>query len=170
VSKSNSQKKDSFKDKPTISPAELLKYLNFVLDDIERLEGSRGFKPYVDKYIRTELATAYHETKKAVEKIRAQNPAIKETPADSNGPREYLRNVHTWCVGQLFWENGERIGETPAEAEQKITPSKRRRIWICLKRVPRWIYVLVGFLAALLTVLHLLGWLDPIKAFIYGIL
>jgi len=138
VSKSDSQKKDSFKAKPTTSPAGLLKYLNFVLDDIERLEGSqrlegsRRFNPCVDKYIRTELATAYHETKKAVEKIRAQNPTIKETPADSNDPREYLRNVHTWCVGQLFWENGERIGETPAETERDTTPAKggRIRAWL----------------------------------------
>jgi len=141
-------KEEVEKAKPTTSPAGLLKYLNVVLDDIERLEGSRS--------IRTELATAYHETKKAVEKIRAQNPAIKETPADSNDPREYLRNVHTWCVGQLFWENGERIGETPAATEQDTFRAKLRKIWTCVKRIPRWIYVLVLFLAALI---YILRWL-----------
>jgi len=166
VSKSDSQKKDRFKSKPTASPEGLLKYLNFVFDDIERLEGS----PHVNKYIRAELSIAYHETKKAVKKIRAQKPAIKETPADSNDPREYLRNVHTWCMGQLFWGNGECVGETPAEIQRNTTPTIGWRIWTFVKRIPRWIYVLVLFLAALLTCLYYLGWLEPIKTFVYKIL
>jgi len=180
VSKSDSQKKDSFKAKPATSPAVLLSYLNSVLDDIERLEGSRRFNPYVDKYIRTELATAYHETKNAVSKIRAQNPAIKETPADSNEPREYLRNVHSWCVGQLFWENGERIGETPAEKGRNTAPAKRGMF----KRIIGWIFkktwhlivaiivaIIGSFIAAILIdIFGDFGWIERIKAFIYNIL
>ena len=101
----------------------LLKYIDHVLDDVAHQ--SRNL--YVDKYIRTELAAAYHKTKKYVEKIRAECPGIKDVPADSTDPKEYLRNAHTWCVGQLFWENGERIGaektpdkpaEVPAGTEQ----------------------------------------------------
>jgi hypothetical protein len=41
---------------------------------------------------------------------------------------------------------------------------------ICiLKRIPYWIYILALFFAALLTCLFYLGWLEPIKAFIYRI-
>lgn len=60
--------------------------------------------------------------------------------------------------------------EKPAETKRNTTPSIRRcRIWTCVKRIPRWIYVLVLFLAALLTILYYLGWLEPVKAFIYNI-
>ncbi len=44
------------------------------------------------------------------------------------------------------------------ETELNTTPSIRWRIWTCVKRIPRWIYVLVLFLAALLTIFHYLGW------------
>ncbi len=47
----------------------------------------------------------------------------------------------------------------PAEAEQNAVPVKSRRIWTCVKKIPTWIYIFVIFLAALLTVLHYLGWL-----------
>lgn len=103
----------------------LLKYIDHVLDDVAHQ--SRNL--YADKYIRTELATAYHETKKYVEKIRAECPGIKDVPADSTDPKEYLRNAHTWCVGQFYWKDGERISvekataasasKEPAETEQE---------------------------------------------------
>ena len=57
--------------------------------------------------------------------------------------------------------------EQEAAAEQDTARAKRRAIGVCLKRIPRWIYVLVIFLAALLTCLYYLGWLDPVKVFIY---
>jgi len=58
---------------------------------------------------------------------------------------------------------GELASEESAETEQKATLSKGRRIWIGVKRIPRWIYVLVIFLAALLTIFYYLGWLEQIK-------
>lgn len=58
-----------------------------------------------------------------------------------------------------------------AETEQKAVPAEwYNRMWIWLKRIPNWIYVLVIFLAALLTIFHYLGWLERIKAFIYNVL
>jgi len=51
------------------------------------------------------------------------------------------------------------IKTLPAEAEQNITPAKRWRIWTLVKEIPRWIYVLVIFLAALLTCIYFLWWL-----------
>jgi len=47
--------------------------------------------------------------------------------------------------------------EKPAEIEQKVT--LRRRIWISVKRIPHWIYVLIIFLAALLTIIHYMEWI-----------
>ena len=49
--------------------------------------------------------------------------------------------------------------QKPAETEQNTTPAKLQRIWTWVKRIPRWIYVLVIFLAALLTCIYLLWWL-----------
>lgn len=57
-----------------------------------------------------------------------------------------------------------------AGTEQNKSPTKCRGIWIWLNKIPRWIYGLVVFLAALLTCIgYLLGWLGPIKAFMYKI-
>jgi hypothetical protein len=47
----------------------------------------------------------------------------------------------------------------PAETGRSSTPSIRLRIWTFVKRIPRWIYFLAVFLAALLTCLYHLGWL-----------
>ncbi len=47
----------------------------------------------------------------------------------------------------------------PAGTRENASPPKRWRIWNCIKRIPRWIYCLVFFLAALLTCLYLLWWL-----------
>jgi hypothetical protein len=47
-------------------------------------------------------------------------------------------------------------GTKPAETGQNATLAK---IWACIKRIPRWIYVLVIFLAALLTCIYFLWWL-----------
>jgi hypothetical protein len=49
----------------------------------------------------------------------------------------------------------ELISEKPAETEQNAI----HRIWTLVKRIPRWIYVLVLFLAALLTCIYLSWWL-----------
>ncbi|MBA7669822.1 hypothetical protein ES703_77956 [subsurface metagenome] len=115
--------------------SELLKYIDYVLDDVRNVEAHQSRNLYVDKNIRMTLATAYHETKKYVEKIRAECPGIKDVPADSTDPKEYLRNAHTWCVGQLYWKDGERIGveeataasasKEPAETGQEIKSVKK---------------------------------------------
>ncbi len=52
-----------------------------------------------------------------------------------------------------------RQNQEQAEAEQNIAPVKWRMMWTCVKRIPRWIYVLVLFFAALLTCIYLLWWL-----------
>lgn len=47
----------------------------------------------------------------------------------------------------------------PAETDQDIPPTIFRRIWTGIKKIPKWVYYFVGFLAALLTCIYLLWWL-----------
>jgi len=63
-----------------------------------------------------------------------------------------------------------RQQEQPAETGGNATPAKLQKIWTLVKKIPRWIYVLVIFLAALLGILEKFGCLEPIKAFIRNIL
>lgn len=51
------------------------------------------------------------------------------------------------------------LDEKPAETGRNTTPAKRWKFWTCVKRIPRWIYVLVLFLAAMLTCIYLSWWL-----------
>lgn len=57
--------------------------------------------------------------------------------------------------------------EKPAETGGNAITAK---IWTCIKRIPRWIYVLVIFLAALLGIFEKFGCLEPIKTFVRNIL
>ena len=38
--------------------------------------------------------------------------------------------------------------------------------WTLVKKIPRLIYAIVIFFAALLTIFYYLGWLEPVKTFI----
>lgn len=67
-------------------------------------------------------------------------------------------------------KTGDNDTETDAEETEQKALTLRQRIWILIKKIPRWIYYILGTLATLLTVLHLLGWLQPIKDFISKIL
>ena len=61
---------------------------------------------------------------------------------------------------QIAQSAREALGyEKPAETKLDITPTKWGRIWNCIKKIPKWIYILVLFLAALFTIFHYLGWL-----------
>jgi hypothetical protein len=60
--------------------------------------------------------------------------------------------------------------EKPAGKRGNATPAKGWGIWAWVKRIPRWIYVLVIFLAALLGIFEKFGCLESVKAFIRNIL
>ena len=55
-----------------------------------------------------------------------------------------------------------------ASFQQNVEPNEKNKG--ILKRILYWIYIFTLFFAALLTCLHLLGWLEPIKAFISKIM
>lgn len=50
-------------------------------------------------------------------------------------------------------------GTTPAEPGGNAAPAKDRGLWTCIKRIPRWIYVLVIFFSAMLTCIYFSWWL-----------
>jgi len=59
------------------------------------------------------------------------------------------------------------ISKKPASFQENIGIKEKNKG--ILKKIPYWIYILTLFFAALLTCLYYLGWLEPIKAFIYRI-
>lgn len=110
------------KQKPTgDSASQLIKYINRVLDDIQQLKACQSRNPNVNKKIRIELDVAYHETKKCVEQILTERPEIKDAPTESDDPEKYMENTHRWCVGQLYWKNGERIGAEKTAEQNSVT-------------------------------------------------
>jgi hypothetical protein len=72
----------------------------------------------------------------------------------------------TWEGEPLYWEGdlvvteGDAIEHLSSEWEpENAAPAKCWGIWIWVKSIPRWIYVLVLFLAELLTCIYFLWWL-----------
>jgi hypothetical protein len=100
-------------------------------------------------------------------------------PIDENKHPKPLAKLN-WIIGMNLSDKGRSIieialndvksdlAEKPAETEQKATLSKRQRIWIRIKKIPHWIYYILGAFAALLTILHYLGWIEPIKNLFTG--
>jgi hypothetical protein len=111
--------------------------------------------------IATEVALDIRAVRPNLQPIRlAENP---DCPTDDDFIRlgQWFLDANTVIKAEIARE----ITEKPAETKRNAIPM-RRRVWICLKKIPTWIYYLLASLAALLTILHLLGWLGPIKIFI----
>lgn len=68
---------------------------------------------------------------------------------------EHFKSVEVSIKAKLF----QILKKFHTKENQEVSPSKWQRIWTCVKRIPRWIYYLVGFLAALLTCIYLSWWL-----------
>jgi len=86
-----------------------------------------------------------------------EKPEEKEqgaTPA-----KEEKGNVNVNIFGDVQARNLQ-IAHDASIREQPVTDEKKKGI---IKRIPYWIYILIAFLAALLTSLHYLGLLEPIK-------
>jgi len=83
-------------------------------------------------------------------------PRRQVPTSDADRQRAFLGG---YTVGEYKYAPDLPRGETATK--QNTAPAKWQRTWTCVKEIPRWIYYLVGFLAALLTCLYLLGWLKP---------
>jgi len=68
---------------------------------------------------------------------------------------EHFKSVEGSIQAKLF----QILKKFHTKEEQDTARAKLRRMWTWLKRIPRWIYYLVGFLAALLTCIYLSWWL-----------
>lgn len=97
---------------------------------------------HIDQYMR---GKGYPETVKRVEVYDDKVPKMHKLV------EQYVAAVSLKAVSPKE--------TTTAQTEQDATPAKRRGTWTLVKRIPRWIYVLVIFLAALLTCIYLLWWL-----------
>ncbi len=136
--------------------SQLLKYIDTVLDDIRQLEDCQSRNSHVDKYIRTELVIAFNETKKLAEKIFTDYPEIKDMPTKSDDPKEYLKNTHRWCVEQLHWEDGKRIGaEKTPDSLVKVSAEtvQKKRISYTGKKVCKIILSIIVVISIILGVI-----------------
>jgi len=108
-----------------------------------RLENKFRQNPYGFNDVLETIATALL----AVKANLPEKPAKQKPPAASGGTAD-LPN------------------EKKEETGQNAVLAKVRKLWNLVRRIPRWIYILVLFLAALLGILEKLGCLEPVKAFI----
>jgi len=76
----------------------------------------------------------------------------------NHGPIFNIQNFKG-ILGDVQAENVQ-TGNHASIHKQSLTAEKKKGI---IKRIPYWIYILIAFLAALLTSLHYLGLLEPIK-------
>ncbi|MGA2171553.1 MAG: hypothetical protein ABSG82_00890 [Sedimentisphaerales bacterium] len=138
--------------------------LLILLDDLCKEETGKlideelAKNPHADK---AEVMRLFFEqfisgTKEVIASILRTNPGLTAPPYDAN-PICYLQNVRIWCTELIGKQNLAKL--KPAETEQNDTPAKGWGVWIWVKRIPRWIYVLVLFLASLLTCIYFLWWL-----------
>jgi len=81
-------------------------------------------------------------------------PRRQVPTSDADRQRAFLGG---YTVGEYKYAPDLPRGETATK--QDTAPSKHQRIWTCVKKIPRWIYYLVGFLAMLLTCIYFLWWL-----------
>jgi len=76
-----------------------------------------------------------------------------------HGTYDDNKDTRDW-IERAFGDVKEDLrGKKPAETERNAITATLRKIWTWVKRIPRWIYVLVLFLAALLTCIYFLWWL-----------
>ena len=80
---------------------------------------------------------------------------------EQNAAPEKIINIENFkgILGDVQAENVQ-TGNNASIHKQTVTAEKKKGI---LRKIPRWIYYILGALAALLTVLHLLGLFEPIR-------
>lgn len=83
-----------------------------------------------------------------------RGPRRQVPTSDADRQRAFLGG---YTVGEYKYAPDLPTGE--AAEKQNTGPAKSWRMWDCVKRIPRWIYILVIFLAALLTCIYLSWWL-----------
>jgi hypothetical protein len=88
------------------------------------------------------------------------NPYFKMPTDKAWKDREIPRTVYFDECAQCARQLAQTLRQVVAKAEATDELSSRTSF---VKRIPRWIYYLLASFAALLTILHLLGWLEGIR-------
>jgi len=112
-----------------------------------------------------EAQAVYEHARGIAINLRKSEQIHTPLPPPQDNPFLGIQTIKEWCIdaSKKQPKDGSKAedAEKPTETEQNATCAKCWRTWTCVKEIPRWIYYLVGFLAALLTCLYLLGWLKP---------
>jgi hypothetical protein len=87
---------------------------------------------------------------------------IQEQTEQNAAPAISIKNSNV-ILGDVHQPENLQVGNNARINKYEKTGEKEKGI---LRRIPYWIYILVCFLAALLTCLYYLGWLEPFKEFI----
>jgi len=129
-------------------------------------------KPLKDSFTEKDKATYINLRNLALE-IKQKYPGLTKLHYEPN-PIIGLQDLWEWCIDNIGEQKpietrggkAHLLNEKTAETGQNAVLAKVRKLWNLVRRIPRWIYVLVLFLAALLGILEKLGCLEPVKAFI----
>jgi len=121
-------------------------------------------KPETIEFLNNKSGSIYESADKLLEEREYRVVATKvKKIVRCNGGQWTDRSSVNWSypdeIEDIVKELESAVAQEPAEIEQKATTSLCRRIWTFIKRIPHWIYYFVGFLAALLTIFHYLGWI-----------
>lgn len=119
-----------------------------------------------------EAHIVYEFARRIAISLRKSKQIQTPLPPPQTDPFLGISTIKEWCIDvsqkqPTSGKAGETEQNTAIAKKEKSTEKKNKGR---LKRIRNWIYILTVFLAALLTCLYYLDWLEPIKAFIYRIL
>lgn len=101
-----------------------------------------------------------HEFRK-LKRIVEVLPPKKQAEAEQKDTPTTIININKLGVlGDIQQVETLQTGDNASAHKQVVGEEKKKGI---LRRIPYWIYLLVSFLAALLAILHYVGWLAPNK-------
>ena len=104
----------------------------------------------------------YEFVRRIATNLRKSKPELLPLPPTETDPFLGLQTIQEWCIdAEKTTKPADLANLKPAEKEENAAPAKgwKMRTWIWVKSIPRWIYVLVIFLASLLTCIYFLWWL-----------
>jgi hypothetical protein len=94
-----------------------------------------------------------------IQEITKTEPAEAEQKATATKEEKGNMNVVNISANKVQVDKLQQSGHDSYIHEQTATASIGRSIWTCIKKIPRWIYYILGALAALLAIFNHLGWI-----------
>jgi hypothetical protein len=91
--------------------------------------------------------------------LKFKKPAETGQKATADKEEKSNVNVVNISANKVRVDKFQQSGHDSYIHEQTGTASIDRSIWTCIKKIPRWIYYILGALAALLAIFNHLGWI-----------